>query len=195
MSMENPDYRDRIKGLFVYLPIPIPTLPKNHHLPPSPKQDMNYLSNKKKDIKQEKNVQPQKMKREFSSRDRKGTTFTGTPLDDVQCTATKSPASSTLSVGTKPTLGGTRISRSTHSTTTPPNSLSIQAETQARSQTLGRHPADRLISDSSCRSLPQRGAQHLRQPSSTLSEGRTMHDILLAPEPHAGRLPIGWTTQ
>lgn len=28
-----------------------------------------------------------------------------------------------------------------------------------------------------------------------LSEGRIMHDTLLAPEPHAGRLPIGWTTQ
>lgn len=41
-----------------------------------------------------------KIKREFSSRDRKDTTFTGTPLDDVQCTATQSPAN------TSPHWGG-----------------------------------------------------------------------------------------
>lgn len=154
---------------------------------------MNYLSKqKKKNIKQNKRMsQLKKIKREFSSRDRKDTTFTGTPLDDAQCTATKSPAPSTLSVGTKPTLGG---NQSVGVTTQRPHATLIEypGATQAQSQDLGQHPPDGLISG---RSLPQRGAQHLRQPSSTLSEGRTMHDILLAPEPYAGRLPIGWTTQ
>lgn len=97
---------------------------------------------------------PKKIKREFSSRDRKDTTFTGTPLDDVQCTATKSPATSTLSVGTKPTLGRNNQSEYTLNDHTP-NSLSIQAETQARSPDLGQHPTDRLISDSAADHFPK----------------------------------------
>lgn len=74
--------------------------------PTSPKQDMNYPSKQKKDIKQEKkNVQPKKIKREFPSRDRKGTTFTGTLLDDVQCTATKSPANTSPHWGVYSSVG------------------------------------------------------------------------------------------
>lgn len=183
--MENQNHRDRIdsKACLYTLYSPRTTtylLQAKYEL--SIKTKKRISNKKKKECSVEK-----KIKREFSSRDRKGTTFTGTPLDDVQCTATKSPAPSTLSVGIKPTLGGNNQSEYTLNDHTP-HSLSIQAETQARSQDL-RHR------DNHCRSLPQRGAQHLRQPSSTLSEGRTMHDILLAPEPHAGRLPIGWTTQ
>lgn len=67
-------------------------------------------------------VQSKKIKREFSSRDRKETTFTGTPLDDVQCTATKSPAN------TSPHWGGNQQSEYTLNDHTP-HSLSIQAET------------------------------------------------------------------
>lgn len=146
-------------------------------------------------ISNKKRMFSQKKSKENSLRETgRDTIFTGTPLDDVQCTATQSPAPSTLSVGIKPTIGGNNQSEYTLNDHTP-HSLSISGGTQARSQDLGQHPTDRLISDSSCRSLPQTRRATLATTIFILSEGRTMHDILLAPEPHAGRLPIGWTTQ
>lgn len=148
--MENPDYRDRIDWkacLYTYTPQEPP--------PASSKQDMNYLSKQKKHIKQKKECCLLKKKSKENSLRETGRIPPSPERHSTMCSALQ-PNRQPIPAHTG---GGNHQSEYKFNDHTP-HSLSIQAETQARSQ-------DLRYRDNLCRSIPQRGAQHLRQPSST----------------------------
>lgn len=160
MSMENPDYRDRIKRL-ICLYITYTYTPQEP--PPTYLSQARYeLSIKqKKDIKQNKRMLLSTL---LQKKNQKRILFARPEGNHLHRNATRRRAVHCNQIASQyqPALGGNNQSEYTLNDHTP-HSLSIQAETQARSQDLGTTPG-KLISG---RSLPQRGAQHLRQPSST----------------------------